>query len=196
MRKIIILSILCLFLLTSLCFSKTDNKQYVENLIKTKTAESIKIIKDKKLSDKEKKNQIYKLVSPLFDFKIMSMLTLGKKYWGQFNKKEKEKFTHLFAQRIKLVYLDRMSLTKDLTVQYKPAIVKNKKIIYIPSTFTTKGKDYSVLFKLWHSSGGWKIYDVVVSGISIVRTYSSQFQSILNKGGIKELFKKLESSGK
>ncbi len=192
MIKKLFLSIILLVFLSSFLFSATDNKRYVTNLIKSKTDAAMKLINDKELTEKEKKDKIFKIISPLFDVKIMSKLVIGKKYWPKFTKDEKVKFMELFKKRIKMVYLDRVSLSGDLKVEYKEAIAKGKKIIYVPSIFTVKGKDYSVVFKLWNSKKSWKIYDIEVEGISIIRTYRSQFQDILSKGSIDDLFKKLE----
>ena len=192
MVKKLFLSIIFLFLSVSLILATVDNKSYVTNLIKSKTDAAIKLINDKKLTEQVKKDKIFKIISPLFDVKIMSKLVIGKKYWPKFTKDEKIKFMELFKKRIKMVYLDRVSLSGDLKVKYKDAIAKGKKIIYVPSIFTVKGKDYSVVFKLWNSKNSWKIYDIEVEGISIIRTYRSQFQDILSKGSIDDLFKKLE----
>ncbi len=192
MRKITILICWILFLSFSL-YAQTDDKSFVENLLKNTTQKAISILKDKKLTEKEKKDRIYELVNPLFDFNIMARLTLGRKYWNKMTPEQKEKFLKLFKKRIRMVYLDRVTL-KEVTYKIKPAIQKKKRIIFVPAIFTSEGKDYSTLFKFWKSKKGWKIYDVEIEGVSIIRTYKSQFNQILSKGTIDDLLKKLESN--
>jgi phospholipid transport system substrate-binding protein len=182
----------------NLCFANTDNKSndkaYVKSIIKEKTDKALQLINNDNLTEQEKKDKIFQIIGPSFDFNIMSKLVLGKKYWSKLSKEEKERFIKLFEKKIKIVYLDRVSISGKLNVKYKEPVQKNKKIIYIPATFTIKDKNYSVLFKVWKSKKGWKIYDIEVEGISIIRTYKSQFHDILSKGSMDSLFKKLESS--
>jgi len=191
MKKIIFV-FLIFFLFTNLN-ATTDDKIYVENLIRNTTNKAIGILNNKNFCEKEKKERIYKLLNPLFDFKIMSRLTIGRKVWSKMTEEQKKKFMELFKKRIRMVYLDRVTL-KKVIVKIKPAIQKKKKIIFVPVIFTSEGKDYSTLFKLWKSPNGWKIYDVEIEGVSIIRTYKSQFNEILKKGTIEDLLKKLETS--
>ena len=193
LKKFLLIFFVLLFFASMGFSAEKDDASTVENLIKTKTDKAVALIKEKGLSEKEKKKKIFEIVSPLFDVNIMSKLTLGKKYWPKLTPEQKKRFIELFKKRIKMVYLDRVTIAGNLSVTYKKAIVKGKRIIYIPSVFTSNGKGYSVVFKLWKSEKGWKIYDVEVEGISIIRTYRSQFNDILSKGTVDDLFKKLEN---
>ena len=49
-----------------------------------------------------------------------------------------------------------------------------------------------MLYKFYNSKQGWKIYDIEIQGISLVRTYRSQFDSVLRDGTIDDLILKLE----
>jgi phospholipid transport system substrate-binding protein len=57
----------------------------------------------------------------------------------------------------------------------------------VPST----GAPTAVNYRLRHTQGEWKIYDVVVEDISIVANYRSQFSRILTTGSFDELLKRL-----
>jgi len=192
MRKVILITITLLaFISISFC-NTIDDKAYVKNKIKETTDKVLKILKQKNLSEKEKKDKIFKIVNPLFDFNIMARLTLPKSVWKKMTPDQKKKFIELFKKRIRMVYLDRVTL-KDVKADFKEPIQKSKRIIFVPAVFSSEGKDYSTVFKLWKSPKGWKIYDVDVEGVSIVRTYRSQFNEILKKGTIEDLLKKLET---
>ena len=192
MFKKLFFTVFCIIFSVSLSYTANTTNSYVTELIKSKTDKAVSLINNKNLNEKEKKDKIFKIIAPLFDVDIMSKLTLGRKYWPKLSEAQKERFKELFKKRIKMVYLDRVSISSDLKVTYKEAIKKGSKIIQVPSVFIVKNKNYSVLFKLWHAKKGWKIYDIEVEGISIIRTYRSQFQDILSKGSIDDLFKKLE----
>jgi phospholipid transport system substrate-binding protein len=49
-----------------------------------------------------------------------------------------------------------------------------------------------MLYKLYSSNNSWKIYDIEIEGVSIIRSYRSQFNEILLKGTIDDLLKKME----
>jgi len=193
MRRIkLVWVIVFLFLFGISRFSFADEKSYVENLIKSKTDQILAVIRNKNLSEKEKKQKIFDIAKPLFDFNTMSKLTLGKKYWSQLTSSQQKRFVDLFVKRLRMVYLDRVNISGNEEVKYKPAIQKSKMIIYVPSVVLAKDQKFSVVYKFWKSPKGWKIYDVEIEGVSIVRTYRSQFISIIQKSGIKGLFKELE----
>jgi phospholipid transport system substrate-binding protein len=49
-----------------------------------------------------------------------------------------------------------------------------------------------MLYKLYSADNTWKIYDVEIEGVSIIRSYRSQFNEILQKGTFDELLQKME----
>ena len=53
-----------------------------------------------------------------------------------------------------------------------------------------------MLYKMYETRQGWKIYDVEIQGVSIISTYRSQFKEILANGTIDDLLLKLEKPEK
>jgi phospholipid transport system substrate-binding protein len=53
------------------------------------------------------------------------------------------------------------------------------------------GSEYSVDYKLYLSPAGWRVYDVIVEGISLVNNYRSQFDRVLNKKSFDALLQDL-----
>ena len=191
-KKTIVLGMAFFFMIVINAGICSDEKSYVENLIKDKTEQILSIIRKKDISQKEKKQKIFDIAKPLFDFTTMSKLTLGRKYWSELTSEQQKRFVDLFVKRLRMVYLDRVDIYGNETVSFKPAIQKRKNIIYVPSVITSKNEKFSVIYKFWKSPQGWKIYDVEVEGVSIVRTYRSQFLEIIKNKGIKGLFQELE----
>jgi len=54
----------------------------------------------------------------------------------------------------------------------------------------------SMLFKFFKSCNGWKLYDLEIEGVSLIKTYRSQFDEVLCKGTIDDLLLKLEKPEK
>ena len=121
----------------------------------------------------------------------MAKLTLGRKYWPGLSEKNKEKFTELFVDRLKSTYVDKLSLYTNEKVDYETPVQNGIKI-QIPTKVISKDKNFTMLYKLYRSSSGWKIYDIEIEGVSLISTYRSQFNDILSKGTIDDLLSKLE----
>jgi phospholipid transport system substrate-binding protein len=70
--------------------------------------------------------------------------------------------------------------------------VSDNKKVHVPTQLISKGNKISMLYKLYPSSNSWKIYDVEIEGVSIIRSYRSQFTEILQKGTFDELLQKMQ----
>jgi phospholipid transport system substrate-binding protein len=154
------------------------------------------ILQKKDIDEKVKKEQIYKIVSPLFDFPLMAKLTLGRKNWPKLSPPQREKFTRLFTNRLKSSYLENIKLYKNEKASFKPISQKKKNIIYIPMQLKSKEKKTAILYKLRKADKYWKIYDIEIQGVSILLTYRSQFDDILRRGTVKDLLSQLEKPTK
>jgi phospholipid transport system substrate-binding protein len=121
----------------------------------------------------------------------MAKLSLGRQYWPDLSKENRERFTELFVNRLRGSYLDKITSYTDETVVYEQPLNVSEKI-HIPTQLVSKGKKISMLYKFYRSDGRWKIYDLEIQGVSIVRSYQSQFKEILQKGTFEDLLKKME----
>jgi len=168
-----------------------DDKKDAEELLKGKLEQVILVLEKKELNEDAKKKEIVEIVTPMFNFSLMSKLTLGKKHWPGLTKDQKEKFIVLFTKRLKDSYLDKISLYSDEKIEYKESIQVGKKV-QIPTILTSKDNKISMLYKLYKSKQGWRIYDIEVQGVSLVSTYRSQFDEILRNKTVDDLLAKLE----
>ena len=168
-----------------------DDTKDAEEVLKGKLEQVISVLEKKELNEKAKKKEIVEIVTPMFNFSLMSKLTLGKKHWPGFTKEQKERFTELFTKRLKDSYLDKMMLYTDEKIEYKESVQVGKKV-QIPTILTSKDNKISMLYKLYKSKQGWKIYDIEIQGVSLVSTYRSQFDEILRNKTVDDLLAKLE----
>jgi phospholipid transport system substrate-binding protein len=68
-----------------------------------------------------------------------------------------------------------------------------KKKIHAPTYLVSKDKKISILYKFYKAEKNWKIYDLEIQGVSIIRSYRSQFSGILENGTVDDLLLKLEN---
>jgi len=151
----------------------------------------ITVLGSNELAEKFKGKIIDKIMSPIFDFELMSKLVLGKRHWKKLTASQHKRFTKLFTKRLKSSYLEKISLYKDEKALLKPA-VKKKKNVHITMDLLSDDTKITAIYKMRRVDKRWKIYDVEIQGVSIVLTYRSQFDSILRRGSVKDLFSQLE----
>lgn len=171
-----------------------DKKSEVQKLLKERIDIVVSLLQKKDMDKKEKDEQIIETVRPIFDFRQMAKLSLGKKYWPGLDKEKQTAFTDLFIARMQESYLEKLDLYSNEEIVYEePLEVKNK--IHVPVRLVSKDNSIDMLYKFYRSNPGWMIYDVEIEGVSVIQTYRTQFDGILKDGSIDDLLAKLETSG-
>ena len=141
---------------------------------------------------RQRKNEILNDVNEYFNFEEMAKRALGRPWKDQTLDKRQE-FVQLFKQLIFNTYINRLENytgskervfydSEKLDGDY--AIVKTH-IIY------QGNNNIEIEYRLHRDVGKWKVYDVVVEGISIVENYRSQFSSILTNESFDSLLGRL-----
>ncbi|MGB2927476.1 MAG: ABC transporter substrate-binding protein [Desulfobacterales bacterium] len=172
-----------------------DDKDVAKELLKSKIEAAIAVLQKNDLDHQEKNKQIIEIVTPMFDFPLMAKLSLGRKYWPGVVNEKRQRFTELFTKRLKESYLDKLALYTDEKVVFKTPVQEKRKI-KIQTELISKNNTISMLYKFHESTNSWLIYDIEIQGVSIISTYRSQFDQVLNKGTIDELLIKLEKPEK
>ena len=183
-------AVLAFLLMSQVAWS--DDKSAAKELLETKIEAALAVLQKKDLGQQEKNKEVVKIVEPIFDYDLMAKLTLGRKYWPGLSEKNRKEFTDLFVERLKGTYVDKLSLYTDEKVVYETPVQKGIKI-QIPTSVVSKNNKIAMMYKLYKSSDGWKIYDIEIEGVSLISTYRSQFYDILNKGTIDDLLSKLKN---
>jgi phospholipid transport system substrate-binding protein len=173
---------------------KAADDASAEAVLKKNLAAVFAVLEKKDLVQEMKNKEIVDIVTPMFDFSLMAKLTLGKKYWSGLTAEQKEKFTQLFINRLRTSYLGRLTLYTDEKVVYEPPVEDNQKI-HLPTFLVSKDRKISILYKFYDSEAGWKVYDLEIQGVSIIRSYREQFDQILQNGTFEDLLAKMEKSG-
>jgi phospholipid transport system substrate-binding protein len=170
-----------------------DDKIAAEEFLKSRLDRVFEVLQKKDLEQQTKNKAVVEIVTPMFDFALMAKLSLGKKHWPGLTKEKQDRFTELFVTRLRQSYLNKLTTYTDEEIIYEPPVEVNKKI-HIPTRLISKGREISMLYKFYNSNNSWKVYDIEIQGVSIIRSYRSQFNEILQRGTMDDLFEKLEKS--
>ena len=173
--------------------ASADDKIAAEEVLKSTLDRVFEVLQKEDLEQEAKNKAVVEIVTPMFDFALMAKLSLGKKYWPGLTQEKRDRFTELFVKRLRQSYLNKLTTYTDEEIIYEPPVEVKKKV-HIPTSLIAKGKKISMLYKFYNANNSWKIYDIEIQGVSIIRSYRSQFNEILQRGTMEDLFEKLEKS--
>ena len=195
MRYCITLGLAFIFLLSAaaagFAADEADEAGKVGSMLKGKLDTVLELLEDQNLPEARMKKRIMAVVEPVIDFEIMAKLTLGRSNWGRLSESEREKFIKLFVEQLKASYLDKTTLYSGQKVHLGKSRKQGGKI-QVPMELETSDKMVTVLYKFYPKGENWKVYDVVINGVSLIKSYRSQFDEILQSGSVEELFKALK----
>lgn len=128
---------------------------------------------------------VRELIVPHFDFATMSRLVLGK-YWHTISKSEQICFIHGFKNLLVRRYADIFLGYDDKVIAYQPPEYTGKEgIVTVKQTISRPGeKPFFVEYPLRPDDYGWKVIDLNVDGISLLKSYRGTFQNKIHKQGI------------
>ncbi|HSI43246.1 MAG TPA: ABC transporter substrate-binding protein [Methylotenera sp.] len=131
-------------------------------------------------------------ILPNFDFDRVCRMVLGKN-WKAATPEQQAGFQKEFRSLLLRTYASALGKYKDQVIEYKPLRteagadnVSVKTQIVQPG-----GQPIAVDYSLAKSANGWKVYDIVIEGVSLVTNYRSQFSNEIRQNGLDSLIKKL-----
>ena len=137
-------------------------------------------------------DQLRTVVYPLFDFREMAMRSLGPT-WRRLDARQQNDFVAAFTALLEKTYANQIDLYHGQKVTYDNETVDGDYAEVATRILdNTKGRTYSVVYRLHKVNGQWKIYDVVAENISLVNNYRSQFDHFLAKSSIEDLLKTMK----
>jgi phospholipid transport system substrate-binding protein len=145
---------------------------------------------------KVKEEKIETIANEMFDYVALSKLTLGRS-WRDFNKEQQKEFVSLYRSILKKAYMDKILAYTDEQVVFDRDIMLSENKAEVHTRIITKSAEIPINYRLYLKDGQWKVYDVIVEGISLVQNYRTQFREILANNSPEEVLKILrEKTGK
>ncbi len=151
--------------------------------------------KDKDLL-KQNPQRIYDLVSeivlPHFDFTTMSKWVLGKN-WRTLNPDQQQRFTNEFRTLLVRTYAVSLSEYQDQKLNYLPlqAAPGADDVSVRTEVLRGGGPAIPINYSMHLTDNGWKVYDVVIDGVSLVVNYRTSFATQIRQGGVDKLIDQL-----
>ena len=162
--------------------------------IKGTIDEVVRILQDKDLQKEsrhdERRQKLEKVIWERFDYDEMSKRSLGAQ-WNKLNDEQKKEFVELFKSMLSRTYADKIESYHGEPISYLNERLKDDYAEV--KTKVLHGKAPIPLdYRLINKSGEWRVYDVVIDGISLVNNYRGQFTKIIRTESYEDLVKRLQ----
>ncbi len=165
-------------------------------LVKETSERMLTVLREQREQLQDNPERIYALVEdivlPHFDFTRMSRWVLGK-YWRKATPEQRRRFENEFRMLLVKTYATSLLEFVDDRFRYPPLRVDKgaRKVTVRTDVLRSGAAPVRIEYRLFRSRDGWKAYDVLVEGISLVANYRSSFAEEIRQKGLDGLIARL-----
>jgi phospholipid transport system substrate-binding protein len=134
--------------------------------------------------------EVRRVAEELFDFEEMGRRALAR-HWEARSPAERREFVALFTDTLERACLDRLADLSGGTVVYTGEAVEGGIATVRSRVFTRQGRGGRIDYRVHLVDGRWKVYDVVVDGVSAVAVYRRQLERVIQSASWEELMARL-----
>jgi len=167
-------------------------------LVKNVTLEVVDLItKDKEIQSGSRAKLMQLIdakVLPHFDFPAMTALAMGQG-WNKANADQKKRLTEEFKTLLVRTYASALAAYSTQKFDFRPLRAKptDTDVTVNVRVLQAGAQPVPIDYSMEKTAAGWKVYDVMVGGVSLVANYRTEFASIVREGGIEGLIKNLQT---
>lgn len=172
-----------------------------DDLVKKTTDEVLEIVKKDKDIQAGDQKKVFALaeekILPNFDFDRVCRLVLGKN-WASATKEQQAAFQGEFRSLLLRTYATALSKYRNQTIEFKPLRMQPNDTEVTVKTLIIQpgGQPIGIDYTLEKLPDGWKVYDIVIEGVSLVTNYRGQFSNEVRQSGMDGLIQKLAEKNK
>jgi phospholipid transport system substrate-binding protein len=129
---------------------------------------------------------------PNFDFARMTALAMGKN-WRAATPDQQKRLADEFRALLVRTYSGALNQYRNETVDFKPLRMGagETEVTVRTAVVRASGAPVQIDYSLEKKADGWKCYDVVVGGVSLVTNYRDEFNEQIKSGGVDGLIRTL-----
>jgi phospholipid transport system substrate-binding protein len=164
--------------------------------LQTPLDQVIHILKDPRYEAVEQKTaereKIWAVMQKLFNFTEMSKRTLARN-WKAFTPKQRQEFSQVFGEFLGNTYLDKIqkAYQDEDIIYFKEKMISENKAV-VPTKVIRENVDVPIQYSMILKKGAWRVYDVKIEGVSLVKNYRTQFGKALMKESPNDLIERLK----
>lgn len=170
-------------------------------LVQQVTEEVLEVVRKDKDIQNGNTQKVIELVErkvlPHFNFSRMTALAVGKD-WRKASPQQQQQLTHEFKTLLLRTYSNALTGYRNQKIVYKPFKMNagDTEVLVRTEVLQPGSKPVQLDYSLEKQDSGWKVFDVVVAGISLVTNYRDQFGQEVRAGGIDGLISAIATKNK
>jgi len=169
---------------TALASPATGPREAVESAI----VRVMNVFQDGEVRDP--RAEIRKIARQLFDFDEMTRRTLSR-HWAARTAEEQTEFAALFTDLLERSYLTRIEGFAGEKLAFTGEAIDGNYATVRSRVTSPRRTETALEYRLHVRDGRWRVYDVLIDGVSFVSTYRSQFDRIITAESYGALVDKL-----
>ena len=187
--------LLCAFFAADIAISDELSPDVMVKNVTNEVLDIIRKDKDIQSGNTRKASELIEAkVLPNFDFNRMTALAVGKDWRGA-TVEQKKVLIEEFHTLLVHTYANALTAYKSQAINFKPfKMAAGETDVTVKTEVKQPGaKSISIDYSLQKDGGTWKVYDVIVGGVSLVTSYRDQFKQEIAASGIDSLIKSLQN---
>lgn len=168
------------------------------SLVRSVADQMIAQLKSHKTTLKENPSLVYSLtyriIVPHADIDEMSRRVLPPRIWKSATAAQRAQFEKEFTSTLVRTYASALAEYTDQTLQFYPVRggYAGRGEVKVDSQINrSDGPSIDVSYRLLATGGGWKLYDLIVEGVSLIESFRSQFSDQLSHGDMETLLQNM-----
>jgi len=172
-----------------------------DQLVKTVTLEVVDLIaKDKEIRAGNRAKLVELIdakVLPHFNFGAMTALALGQS-WNKATPEQKKRLTEEFRTLLVRTYASALAAYSEQKFDFRPLRAKptDTDVTVQVRVLQAGTQPVPIDYSMEKTASGWKVYDVMVGGVSLVANYRTEFNNVVRESGIDGLVKNLNAKNR
>ncbi len=137
---------------------------------------------------------VNKILVPHIDLDGMSRSVLGRRIWSSITPQQQQAFNVEFTKLIVRTYASALSAYTDEKVKFYPIRggYRDRNRVQVMSVIERdNGPNIPVNYRMIRIGNTWKVYDFSVEGISLIRSFQSQFATQLSQNSFSSVLQTL-----
>jgi phospholipid transport system substrate-binding protein len=170
-------------------------------LVKNVTLEVIDIIqKDRDIRSGSRAKLIQVIdskVLPHFNFASMTALAMGQN-WKSASPEQRKQLIDAFRTLLVRTYASALAAYSEQKFDFRPLRAKptDTDVTVQVRVIQPGAQPVTIDYSMEKTAAGWKVYDVMVGGVSLVANYRTEFANVVRNSGVDGLIKDLQTKNR
>jgi phospholipid transport system substrate-binding protein len=156
----------------------------------------LKILQDPALKGPDKstarRQQIRTVVDQVFDWLETGKRALAR-HWQPLKPEQRQEFSGLFSDLVQRSYVGKLETYGGERIAYGGDTVDGDQATVKTKLVTKAQTEIPIDYRMQKEGDRWRVYDVLIEGVSLVGNYRTQFNRIIQQSGYDELVKKMKT---